>query len=260
VGGQRVEKTPAVQALYLDALLHSEVDTLHPLRLLYDYEQDYAAVLNRIHEPGDPLDSFFIGGGGYVFPRYVETKYGGKVTVAEIDPEVTAVARRYFRLRSSPLLETVTGDARLELQSRPDSEKFDAVFGDAFDDLSVPYHLTTREFHRVVARHLRPSGIYMLNVVDGGRLDFLRSELRTLRLTFPYVAFIPPKDSWPLRGGRSTFVIVAANNPPAQPFRALPAKELDAFLASGHSIVLTDDHAPVEQLLAPLFRERLHQN
>ena len=258
VHGRRMKMIPSEQSLYLDHLLHSQVDNRRRLRLLYDYEHDYARVLNKLYRPRDTINSFFIGGGGYSFPRYLMARYGGKVTVAEIDPAVTAVSRQYLGLRPSPRLTTVTGDARRELQAQPDSRKFDAVFGDAFDDLSVPYHLTTREFHQDVARHLRSDGIYLLNIVDGENHDFMRSELRTLRLTFPYVALIPAQGTWPPVATRSTYVIVAANATPKAKLATLPAAKLDAFLAHGHSVVLTDDHAPVEQLLAPIFKDRLH--
>jgi hypothetical protein len=35
----------------------------------------------------------------------------------------------------------------------------------------------------------------------------------------------------------------------------VPATALESFVANGHSVVLTDDHAPVKQLLAPVFRK-----
>jgi hypothetical protein len=35
---------------------------------------------------------------------------------------------------------------------------------------------------------------------------------------------------------------------------------LNAFLALRHATTLTDDHVPVDQLLAPVFRQRLHES
>jgi hypothetical protein len=37
----------------------------------------------------------------------------------------------------------------------------------------------------------------------------------------------------------------------------VPEAQLRAFVAHGHSVVLTDDHAPVDQLLAPVFSQAL---
>src|SRR5262249_55619278 len=44
---------------------------------------------------------------------------------------------------------------------------YDFVYGDAFNDLSVPWHLTTREFSERIARLLTPGqGVYLVNIID----------------------------------------------------------------------------------------------
>jgi spermidine synthase len=80
--------------------------------------------------------------------------------VAEIDPEVTRVVRSRLGLARASRIETRNADARRVLRELPDDERFDLVLGDAFDDFSVPYHLTTRRFNELVARHLQPDGLY----------------------------------------------------------------------------------------------------
>lgn len=67
-------------------------------------------------------------------------------------------------------------DARRLLRSLPPATRFDVIFRDAFNDYEVPYHVTARQFDEFVARHLKPNSLYVLNVVDGVRHDFLRSE------------------------------------------------------------------------------------
>jgi spermidine synthase len=49
----------------------------------------------------------------------------------------------------------------LELNERPAGERYDLVLGDAFNDIAVPYHLTTKEFNEKVSDHLSPRGIYL---------------------------------------------------------------------------------------------------
>jgi hypothetical protein len=93
------------------------------------------------------------------------------------------------------------------LREMPAAERFDFVLGDAFDDVEVPYHLTTRQFNDLVAQHLKPDGLYLANVIDSFHFDFLRSELRRLRLTFPYVALMAQRGDWPpVSGQRGTYV------------------------------------------------------
>ena len=53
-------------------------------------------------------------------------------------------------------------------------------------------------------------------------------------------------------------MLVAAKRVPPRALPVLPARQVDEFVAHGHSVVLTDDHAPVDQLLAPVFVQKLH--
>jgi len=129
----------------------------------------------------------------------------------------------------------------------------------AFNDYAVPYHLTTREFHRLVADHLTDDGVYLMNLVDGVHHDFLRSELATLRETFSDVGVFIPASGWPPLGDRNTFVIVAANHRLPAGLPIVPAEGIAPFLASGRKVILTDDYAPVDQMLAPVFSRAIRR-
>jgi hypothetical protein len=75
--------------------------------------------------------------------------------------------------------------------------------------------VTTRQFNDLVAQHLKPDGLYLANVIDSVHFDFLRSELRRLRLTFPYGALMAQRGGWPPAGDqRETYVLVAAKRVP----------------------------------------------
>ena len=244
--------------LILDHLVDSQVNLADPSVPVYEYEKLYAQVIDFNFPHDLPLDAFQIGGGGYTFPRYLDKNFQASTLVAEIDPGVTDVARTYLRFRDTLGIEIVHDDARRVLRSLPSSRTFDLVLGDAFNDYEVPYQLTTREFHRLVAAHLKPGGLYLLNVIDGVNFDFLRSEIRTLRQTFPYVALVAvPGTLPPGNHDRSTFVVVAGKRAPRGLEPTIPASTLSEFMAYGDSVVLTDDHAPVDQLLAPVFSQAL---
>ena len=140
--------------------------------------------------------------------------------------------------------------------------------GDAFNDFSVPYHLTTREFNERVRAWLAPGGLYLVNIVDGGQANFLRAYTHTLQQTFRYVYLAPSSPEW-RESPRMTFVLIASDTPLAT--AALPLitagdgearlagqlfsqAELNNFLAEGELVLLTDQYAPVDQLLTPVFR------
>jgi spermidine synthase len=144
----------------------------------------------------------------------------------------------------------VAGDARQSLREVPDGS-VDIVVGDAFGSRAVPWHLATEEFVEDVARVLRPPGIYALNVIDGAGLAFLRAETATVASVFPNVVVILGEGA--AAGRRGNSVIVASDRAfDAGRFDAETGRlvdDIDEFV--GDATVLTDDFAPVDQLLVP---------
>jgi spermidine synthase len=259
------------RALMLDRLIHSFVVLDDPTALGYGYERAYAD-LTRMHLSGRrSVDTLFIGGGGYSFPRYVEATYpGAAVDVIEIDPAVTRVAHDQLGLGDKTRIRSFNEDARTFLIEWSDPRQYDVVFGDAFNDLSIPYHLTTVEFNRIVEQRMKPDGIYLVNVIDtfeGG--EFLKAYANGLRAVFPHV-YIFGRGSEFLPFDRNTYVLMASRQPlNREAFAAVTAdasvvdrttaldeEKLNTYLKSGRALTLTDDFAPVDQLLARLFIER----
>ena len=101
---------------------------------------------------------------------------------------------------------------------------------------------------------LRPDGVYAINVIDGPRQRFLQAETATLASVFDHVAVLLGPGA--AAGGRGNSVIVATNGDLdtdllgrlAERDRGGIVADIAAF-TSGAS-VLTDDFAPVDQLLA----------
>jgi spermidine synthase len=256
-----------VRVLFLDRLLHSYTSLDAPTKLVYSYEQIYAEVTAYRAQRDDHLQALFIGGGGYTFPRYMETVYpGSDVHVIEIDPGVTQVAYDLLGLSRDTEIVTYNEDARLFLERQP-NDLYDLVIGDAFNDFSVPYHLTTKEFNDRVRTWLQDDGLYVVNIVDGAWGHFLRAYTHTLRQTFRHVYLAPTARSW-RQSPRSTFVLIASDRPldlaafetldagdgvPLLARRLLSQEEIEALLAEGRVVMLTDQYAPVEQMLAPVF-------
>jgi len=85
----------------------------------------------------------------------------------ELDPEVIDVAKTHYSfLRDSKArIETVTGDARLQLEREP-VQGFDVLVIDAFSSDSIPVHLITREALAAYIRQLKPQGIVAFHVTN----------------------------------------------------------------------------------------------
>ena len=251
-----------VRVLTLDRLVHSYVDLEDPTRLRYGYERVYADVLEAVF-PVDPvLSTLFIGGGGYTFPRYLEiTRPQSQIDVIEIDPGVTEIAHLALGLPDDTIIRSVNDDARSVIGDLPDSTTYDLIIGDAFNDFSVPYHLTTLEFNQMVADHLNDQGVYMINIIDGKKGDFLRAYVTTLRQTFAHV-YVAGVDGVLGERIRQTYVIVASQHPldeiiasPALDPYFVSASEFQDYLQQGPAILLTDDYVPVDNLLASVFAD-----
>jgi spermidine synthase len=257
-----------VRVLILDRLVHSYSSLDDPRRLVYSYERAYAELTAYTALRNPELSALFIGGGGYTFPRYMEAVYpNSALDVIEIDPGVTRIAYEMLGLSRDTRIVSYNEDARMFLARAP-VRQYDLIMGDAFNDYSVPYHLTTLEFNEQVQAWLAEGGLYMVNLIDGPRRDFLRAYIHTLQQTFAHVYVIPSIRTW-RDSPRVTFVIVATDMPLAQgDFQLidggdgdklvadmlLPRADVDAILREGRLALLTDRFAPVDQMLAPVFR------
>lgn len=288
---------PGAQELILDNLIHGYVLPGQPRDLKYDYELIYASIMERagaFPEPisevdeaaaprgaGKPLRVLFIGGGSYTYPRYIEACHpGSTIVVAEIDPAVTRMAHQALFLPLDTPIRTRWGDARatIDRMIRENAEaessgaakpnEFDFVFGDAFNDFSVPWHLTTLEFNQRIQKLLAPAGVYMINIIDNYKYaKFLGAYVRTASETFPGVGVFCTTKGGPGRT-RETFVIAMSNSdidysnlgaePGEREFKGtlLSDEVLETIAERSGSIRLTDDYAPVENFLAPVARER----
>jgi predicted membrane-bound spermidine synthase len=245
--------------LRLDLLIHGVVNPDNPAQLIYPYERLYQQVTETAFPKGGPITSFQIGGGTYSFPRYLAANYDAHSFVAEIDPKVTEVVRSHLGLRDSPEIEIQHEDARLALRERPKDERYDLVLGDAFNDIAVPYHLTTKEFNEMVSDHLSRRGIYLINVVDGKDYDFLRSYMKTLTESFRNVGLMTVPGQ-AVQGERATFVVVASQVPLPRLPTIVGLDRLRPFFEEKDTVELTDDHVPVDQLLAPVYGDSLEEH
>jgi spermidine synthase len=245
---------PEGRTLMLDTLRHSYVDPSDPTYLEFAYMKAFAAAVDT--RPAGPLSVLHVGGGGMTLPRYLlATRPESTNRVVEIDDGVVEVDRTRLALPNDPRLEVEVADGRTAVQ-RLGTDSVDVYVGDAFGGVAVPWHLTTLETFRDIDRILRPEGLVVLNVIDYRPLNFARAELATVASVFEHVALVTTGGG--LGGGN--LVILASHGPidrdaVAAGLRAkgggmelLSEPAMRSFLGAD-PLVLTDDHAPVDQLL-----------
>ncbi len=250
----------ALKALSLDHLVHSYVDPKDPTYHGYAYENTFARLARYIARDKTDMKVLFIGGGGYSFSRYLEVTYPQSgIEVLEIDPEVTRAAYSHLGLPENSRIVTYNEDARIFLIDHRPESKYDLVVGDAFNDMSVPYHLTTLECNEEIKAIMAPNGLYMANLIDNLRDGrFIRSFMKTLSQSFKQVYLVLG-----IGTGTSTYVVMATNGDfsPAEfvsmeglgPGSLMTLDEIERTLGKTEAVVLTDDYVPVDNMIAPLF-------
>ena len=273
-----------VKVLVLDRLVHSAIDLDDPSFLHYPHERiqgDFTrAAAKDARAAGRTPRVLVIGGGGYSFPRWVESQADLNdviIDVVEIDPAVTEIAHDRLGLSRETRIHSIHMDGRQYVKAAP-AATYDLVIQDAVNDFSVPYHLMTAEYNTLIQRLLQPEGVYLLTVIDAmesGR--FLASAVRTVQSSFGETHLLAPPETHKIRD-RSVYVIggrLPANTNAATSqsltsdastawwkdrsyAHIFPDQEVSALLArrGDSSPLLTDDYAPVDTLMTSHFLER----
>jgi spermidine synthase len=102
------------------------------------------------------------------------------VASVELDPVVIELSRKYFGVKDEPNFTILNEDGRQFLTRS--SERYDIILLDAFHGPSVPFHLLTKEFYRLVAAHLNEGGVVLQNLdPDNALFD---SAVKTMATAF----------------------------------------------------------------------------
>jgi len=269
----REKGTPEKRIFVQDTLVHSKIEMGNISALEYPYAQIMAAITRRFAGENKKPNFLFLGGGGYVLPRYLEKYWPqSSVTVVEIDKGVTKAAMAAFGLDPATKIKTINLDARnyvdyfiQQEKLGHGVEKYDFIYEDVVNDYSIPFQLTTKEYNDKIFNLLTGDGIYMVNMID--MLDsglLVGSVANTLRQTFPYVAILTDTRTKP--NIRNTFVAAAAKRKlnltnvcrgfPIDPnLKILNESEIEQLQKRSNGLILTDNYAPVENLLAPVVKK-----
>ncbi len=260
------------RALFLNGYPHSIMDKADPYSLESDYTKFFplGLLLND-----NTTRVLFIGGGGFSGPKYFMQYYPNvSVDVVEIDPQVIEVAKKYFFLdTSNPKIRIHTGDAREFLANH--EGKYDMIVLDAFSKDYVPFHLMTIEFYSLLFDKLTDNGVIVSNHIGSPNdkqtaSDLYRANLKTFLEVFPKVYVFLTDYSKAIQN--IILAPVKTENPDEHTIpdkleigdmQELNTKVIEEVNYRDHVLetaqiplddvpILTDQHAPVENLLNPL--------
>ncbi len=210
-----------------------------------------------------------LGGGGYSVPKWLLAGRSGlpsdfRLTVVELDPAMTALARRWFALPDDPRLRIVHEDARTFL--RRNDQAYDLVLVDVFtSQYSVPFHMGTVEAARELRRAVGDDGVLLMNVIsaasgpDGRLLQGIRGALASaFAEVHIYCAGYPDQPEIM----QNVILLALPGKRPAPSPEEVADPELAAMLrsrcvaceAGDGTPPLRDDFAPVERYTLMLTR------
>ncbi|MCR4846311.1 MAG: fused MFS/spermidine synthase [Eubacterium sp.] len=183
-----------------------------------------------------------------------------EVEGVEIDGKITDLAHKYFELPTDVKVTTYDGRAYLQgLSSDKESrdKKYDVIMIDAYQDITVPFQMSSVEFFSLVKEHLADDGVIVvnMNMISDGE-DGINTYLSdTISEVFPYVytADVQNNTNRELFASNNEGMIdefrrgyCAEDNEEMYQMMGKVDEGLVKYAAGDH--ILTDDKAPVELL------------
>ena len=174
-----------------------------------------------------------------------------KVEGVEIDQKITDLAREYFELPEDVKVFTYDGRAYL----KGTRKKYDVIMVDAYQDITIPFQMSSAEFFLEVKNHLKADGVMVVNMnmksqKEGNINEYLSD---TISSVFPcvYTVDVAGSTNRELFAFSDTSALSNLSNT-GQMNQALKdhLKNVQAQLTkySKGDRILTDDKAPVELL------------
>ena len=124
---------------------------------------DYALAAPLMADvPGKEKTEILILGMGTGTYAHQCKKYFDNVAVegVEIDQKITDLAGTYFDLPSD--IPVTTYDGRAYLQAI--DKKYDVIMVDAYQDITIPFQMSSAEFFELVREHLKEDGVMVVNM------------------------------------------------------------------------------------------------
>lgn len=220
--------------------------------MYYDYA--LAAPFMAGVEEKERLDILVLGMGTGTYAKQCMCFFDNvSVEGVEIDQKITGLAGKYFGLPKSVPVANYDGRAYLQAVDR----KYDVIMVDAYQDITIPFQMSSTEFFTLVREHLTEDGVMVVNMnMKSDGAESINAYLAdTIADVFDEVCTVDVKRAT----NRELF---AAMKPGTMErfernvgqYKRKALKELmqditGGFLAyEGGDLILTDDKAPVELL------------
>ena len=127
--------------------------------MYYDYAM--AAPLMVPDKKPEEQNVLILGMGTGTYATQCRKYFGGmKTEGVEIDSKITDLSRKYFSLPDDVRVTTYDGRAYLQAVD----EKYDVIMVDAYQDITIPFQMSSVEFFTMVKEHLNENGVMVVNM------------------------------------------------------------------------------------------------
>lgn len=170
----------------------------------------------------------------------------------EIDQKIADLSRKYFELPESVSVHVDDGRAFLERAGQ-----YDVIMVDAYQDITIPFQMSSVEFFTMVKEHLRENGVMVVNMnmrssKEGSINDYLTD---TIASVFPEVYTVTDQGNTntelfaSVHGAMKENLAEAVERIEESDLREMMQISYDGLeKKEGQGRILTDDKAPVEVL------------
>ena len=134
--------------------------------MYYDYAMAAPVMAGIYGEHSEDFSILVLGNGSGTFATQCRRHFGDiKIDAVEIDGSITDLAREYFSLPEE--VNVYTYDGRAFLNACKD--KYNVIMVDAYQDITVPFQMSSQEFFALVKDHLADDGVLVVNMSMRGK-------------------------------------------------------------------------------------------
>ncbi len=222
-----------------------------PTGMYYDYAMA-APYMAGIKEK-DELSVLVLGMGSGTYSTQL-SRYFDNVSLegVEIDEKITELARKYFYLPDEVKVTTYDGRAFLAGSDK----KYDVIMVDAYQDITIPFQMSSKEFFISVKEHLNDDGVMVVNMNmrgsgEGNINEYLSDTIASV-FERVYTVDVEGATNRELFAGNADIKEIFERNTEKETnsellgMMAKVSKGLTEYKAGNH--IMTDDKAPVELL------------
>ncbi len=220
--------------------------------MYYDYA--LAGPVSVAAKQEEPLSILVLGNGTGTYAKQCTEYFEGSVVEGvEIDEQISALAEEYFELPESVKVTCYDGRAFLQAVD----ETYDVILVDAYQDITIPFQMSTVEFFTMVKEHLDEDGIMVVNMNmhsdgEGSINEYLCDTISSV-FSNVYTVDVRGTTNRELFATSHTdfladleYGIVCLEDNQLKNMMVRVQDNLKAYEAG--NLILTDDKAPVEML------------